>query len=246
MSKIDIYIPNKINFSNTQGVVFSMIGEFEEFDAEAMFQQQMDDITENILLDAPTNLSFDIIESVKVKDDVKWTLEEVVAGSSISNIFNAKIATSDVDVYFKTIESANLFAKLNKVEQQVAWNLVKQKDQLKMCAWVTLNNRKYNLIWGYKYKNIEDLISRFDIRACAMAYDPCWNKITLVQGALHDALDKRIVWQTTARNISVHRLIKYSKKGFTIDKYQKVIFAELLKEKFNMELELNTGYGETI
>ena len=246
MSDIRIKCTGEIDFSNPGLSKMAISGAFPQYSEEATFNQQVDDIAESVLLDTFIQVNFNTLDPVRSKPDVKWMMDELVAGSAVSQLFNSSIPTEDVDVYFKSIDDAMLFAKLNKVDQQVKWNLAKQKDQLNVCAWVTLNNRKYNLIWGIKYNNVKELISRFDIRACAMAYDPCWDKIIMVQDALQDAMEQRIVWQTTTRHMSVHRLIKYSKKGFKIDPYQRVMFAELLKTKHNTDLELATGYGEPI
>lgn len=244
MSDIQIKYIRKINFSKPGLSNMIVQGVFPKYNEEDTFKQQTNDIAESILLNAPIKVDFNILDSVRSEPNIKWMMDELVAGSSVSQLFNSAIYSDDVDVYFKSINDAILFAKLNKVDQQVQWNLA--KDQLNICAWVTLNNRKYNLIWGIKYNDAKDLISRFDIRACAMAYDPYWNKITMVRGSLQDAIEQRIVWQPTAEHISIHRLIKYHEKGFTIDAYQRVMFAELLKTKYNTDLELSTGYGESI
>jgi len=244
MSDIQIRCTGEIDFSKPGLSKMAIHSAFPQYNEEATFQRQSDELAENVLLDAPIKVNFNTLNPVKSKPNIKWMMDELVAGSSVSQLFNSSIPAEDVDIYFKSIDDAMLFAKLNKVDRQVKWNLAKQKDQLNVCAWVTLNCRKYNLIWGIEYKDVKELISRFDIRACAMVYDPCWDRITMVEDSLQDAIEQRIVWQTTTRHMSVHRLIKYSKKGFKIDPHQRVMFTELLKTKHNTDLELSTGYGE--
>ena len=114
-----------------------------------------------------------------------------------------------------------------------------------MCWNITFGNVRYNVIFGIDFNNAHDLLAGFDIRACAMSFDPSDGTFSAVSGAILDAWHKRVVFQIGSRVVSVNRLLKYTKtKNFTIDKYQRVIFAELIKfGKHSSDLELNTGYG---
>jgi hypothetical protein len=134
----------------------------------------------------------------------------------------------DVDIYFHTEEDAMAFMLYNNKKIKVA----SEKH-----LHTTTNE---NLIWGYLYKEATDLISGFDFRCCAGAYDPTSQHIVTVKGMMEDVRNERLVVQTGARCTSLRRLIKYVHyKGFHIDHYQMAIFVELVRKlDFNRDMEL--------
>jgi len=211
---------------------------------EKTYNEQIDYLADSILLDHKPQPKFN---SAELKIDLHLKLinkGEVISGSSVMRIVNTAVTADDIDIYFHSIDDAMEFAKINGVEQQVKWHLAYKPEVLNTCSWITVNGCKYNLIWGIKYNNMEDLLTGFDIRACAMGIDLNNHIFTAVDGALGDTELKRIVWQPTAQVVSVWRMLKYLAKGFTMDKYQRVMFAELIKHgAYRADLELNTGYA---
>jgi hypothetical protein len=160
---------------------------------------------------------------------------ELVAGSFISSRFG-RTYPNDIDIYFHSIEHAQAWCRLNKATMGYMSGICGN-------AYKKGLGMHINLIVGIPFVEARDLLIGFDIRACAMAYDPVAKKIIAVEGAHEDCEQKRIVWQTTARSITVKRLIKYiTEKGFMVDSYQRAMFVELLKIKSNIEQELAGGY----
>ena len=213
---------------------------------EELYKKQLDALAERELLGAHYPLEFTSISNVDVGIDAELTGKEIIAGSSVAWFFNDNLKANDIDVYFKSMEEAKNFASKNKVGLQVRWNLAKQDpNALRTCAWVTIKNIKYNLIWGIKYKDMEELLSGFDIRACAVGYDIKNKKVHAVRGAIADIVNRRIVWQTSMRGTSLSRLIKYQNKGYSIDKYQLAILGEILRsDRYSPDKELVSHYSE--
>lgn len=204
---------------------------------EELFKKQMNEIHDYVLLKGCSSPEF-YNHKTNAVADIKWIGRgEVVAGSYLSRVINQTIQAADVDIYFHSKVDAEAFRILN--------NLASTMDDAKFCQMAHHRGIKLNLIWGIQYDNVRDLIGRFDIRACAIAYDPAASEITYVYGAIPDCQDKRITYQTDPRVVSIHRLLKYIGKGFTIDEYQRAILAELIKtDRHSQELELITGYAE--
>ena len=209
------------------------------------YKSQLDDIKDMILLGQPIVPNFiEFTNYSLIKQDVKtfnWLTSgksehsgEVIAGSYMSSQFNNKIVNNDVDIYFHSIEHAVLWCKINGVSMPAI--------QLNLCGKVLHKSRTVNLITGIPFTDARDLIAGFDIRACAIAYDPQVDKAIAVEGAIEDCESKRIIWQTGARNVTVRRLLKYLQKGFNIDGHQNAIFVELLKIRPNRDQELLGGY----
>jgi hypothetical protein len=220
--------------------------DIEEYDAKEYYEKQVNDIQNSILLnDKPVpvfdykNENLNFMSPVNTlrwldKSQHEWS-GEVIAGSYMCYYINRSIIHNDVDIYFHSKEHATLWCAINRFNPPTDFI----HD---LCAHVYRNSVTYNLIVGVPFKNTEDLISHFDIRACAIAYDPVKCKVTSIQGAIQDCINKRIVFQTEARSITVKRLVKYIEKGFKIDKYQRAMFVELLKMRSNRDEEFLEGY----
>ena len=243
MEKIESFIiPQKLQF--LQDHCIGIVADNGLHEPEKVYKEQMDLIAEAEILKFYRAPEINVISGVKPINNVIWG-NEIVAGSAVSRFINHRIVADDIDVYFKSIEDAKQWCKNNKLTQQIQWQLASNPGHLTRCAWVTKDSCKYNLIWGVEYKDIDDLISGFDMRVCAMAINMATEEMHMVSGAIQDAYTKRIVWQPSAKALSVHRLFKYAKKGFEIDKYQRLMFVDLIQGgKYNVDLELNTGYGE--
>jgi hypothetical protein len=210
------------------------------------YDYQLNEIQDMILLDQVQQPNFVEYPEFKLQlnaiSRLRWLTSglspmsgEVVAGSAISYMFNGEIKFNDIDIYFHSIEHANLWCKIN--------NIRIPEYQFGLCGSVWCpQNIHYNLIVGVPFNNIKDLIAGFDIRACAIGWDPIENKILAVEGAVEDCKSKRIVFQTGARCLTVRRLVKYLEKGFSIDHNQKAIFVELIKLKPNRDQEILGGY----
>jgi hypothetical protein len=230
--------------NNNSGPRIITHGFTESFDPQLLYQRQLDDLANReLLLDKPTYNFHKAIHFTQHKHDILTFIGrgEVIAGSTMCRLINTDIEAKDVDVYFHNEEDVLTFIEVNKSE-------LEKYSKAHGCGYAYFKRKglKYNLIWGIPYENAEDLISGFDIRACAIAYEPLGQKMgrfMAIEGALADCISKRIVYQTTARAISINRLLKYIKKGFNIDKYQRCILAELIKSGHHSpEIEINTGY----
>lgn len=211
------------------------------------YEYQLNEIHDFILLGQVQYPNFIELQTMSSKlsalSELKWLTSglsemngEVVAGSFMSSIFNAQVKCNDMDIYFHSVEHANLWCKINGIHiPEYKWGL---------CGVVFRPGRiPYNLIIGVPFYNTKDLIAGFDIRSCAIAWNPREDKITYVEGAVEDCMHKRIVFQTGARSVTVRRLVKYLGKGFGIDHHQKAIFVELIKLKPNRDQEILGGYG---
>jgi hypothetical protein len=164
---------------------------------------------------------------------------ELVAGSFMCNYTaNAEIPNKDIDIYFKCKADVETFMGANRV-----WSMTHND----IANIVLYGGVMYNLIHGVHYDDPEDLISHFDIRACSIALDPCTNTVYNVEGALSDCARKRIIFNPVPHNTTIARLVKYAQKGFDIDPYQRLFFAELIRsEKYNYDLEISTGYRAVV
>lgn len=216
---------------------------------ELLYKKQMDDITNNLLLE--DNGDVLIHEGVGgAKLSIKgMNMGEVIAGSALTHCVNSAIDAQDVDIYFHSKEDALKWSTYHHtrvfIDKSAYPRNPPEITDSEFCANTEMYGIRFNLIWGLTYTDAKSLIAGFDIRACAIAYDPNTDKAYHVHGALQDCFNKHIIFQTNARVVSVARLIKYINKGLTIDKYQRSIFAELIKSgKHDRLLELITGYGE--
>ena len=205
------------------------------------YEKQLDEIQNYILLNDKPEFEFEIVDA-NLEYGLHWLKNssdkmkgEIIAGSFMCNYFNGSVEYNDIDIYFHSKEHAISWCKINDIILPISF-------VHSLCATVYKNFKKYNLIIGIPFENAQDLISKFDIRACAIAYDPLNCKIINVKGAVGDCINKRIVFQTQAKAITVKRLVKYIEKGFSIHPYQRVIFVELLKTKSNIDQELLGGY----
>lgn len=216
-------------------------------DQADLFNYQMNGIANSVILGDFHETCKTYTKQVDSSTDFKFiNVGEVIAGSSICNILNNHIEANDIDIYVHSIDDAIKLLDINNVTHDLKGKLV-DLTECKVCFTVVWRGIKINLIWGVKYKDAEDLISRFDIRACSMAFDPNSSIFTVLAGALEDSINMDIHFNLNPRSISVARLLKYISKGFKIDKYQRVVFAELIRtgHHFN-DLELTTGYGGTL
>ena len=175
------------------------------------------------------------------EDKLKWPNKgEFLSGSFVSRCVTksihgyASFEAEDVDIYFHCKEDALEFIRLNGM---TGFNM-----DSPICGYGSHNDIKYNLIWGIEYKNAKHLISRFDIRACAMAICPTDKLLFVVRGAIDDCQQNKITFNPVPRGVSVRRLIKYVEKGFQIDPHQRLFFAELVRsDLYSTELELITA-----
>lgn len=209
------------------------------------YRRQVDDIKDGILLGQTTMpnfiefTNFSIIQQELgkfnwLKSGLSEHHGEVVAGSYLSSLFNKDISHNDVDIYFHSVQHAELWCKINGVAvPSIAHGL---------CGRTHKNGKVINLITGIEFSNAKNLIAGFDIRACAIAFDPQVDTAYAVEGAVDDCHNKRVVWQVGARSVTVRRLLKYVEKGFSIDNHQKAIFVELVKIRSNRDQELLGGY----
>jgi hypothetical protein len=211
---------------------------------EARYNWQMDRRASSILIGDD-----DDVMKVRVykhstsvlQTDFNWIQSgELIAGSFMSGIVhNTSITHGDVDIYFKSKTDADLFCTANPK--------LKQMYKGDVAAQLADNNTVINLIFGVSFDSPEELISRFDIRACSIALDPNTNTTYALKGAAGDCAMKRIVFNPNPHNTTVARLVKYVEKGFVIDAYQRLFFAELLKgTQYRPDLELTTGYRAVV
>ena len=166
---------------------------------------------------------------------------ELISGSFMSRTLlraaygNTNLVAEDVDIYFKCKDDAVEFLRLN--------NMFSFDLESDVCGYGSANGIKYNLIWGIEYTSPENLVGRFDIRACAIAFCPNTQTVWAVRGAIDDANAQKIVFNPVPRGVSVRRLVKYVEKGFQIDPHQRLFFAELIRsDLYSSTLELITGY----
>lgn len=177
---------------------------------------------------------------IELPAKVVWLNQgEIIAGSAMSHAVNSAVTPEDIDIYFHSYEDVTVF-----LSQNTNITIPKPLNENSICGNVYLGGAKLNLIWGIPYENSSDLISRFDIKACSIAYDPNAKKVFWISGAMKDCRDKKITMNLNPRSVSVQRILKYVAKGFGISNYQRSVFAELVKLGFHShELELTTGYG---
>lgn len=214
---------------------------------KAHYERQLDIFFNSLLLNDNTISTKILTYSVLLEPEEEAKLSkliwpnngELVSGSfvmeALRNIFgwSDKIEYDDIDIYFKSKEHAEEFAKLN--------NFTISNLEHPMCSYVTGNEQLYNLIWGVNYTDAEDLLSKFDIRACSVAFCPNQVKFYTLEDSLLDIETKNIVFNPVPRAISLNRLIKYIRKGFKINPYQRLFFVELLKSHiYSADLELQT------
>jgi hypothetical protein len=167
--------------------------------------------------------------------------DALISGSFVmhhvaKHIGHIDLMFDDIDIYFKNKDDAKEFLTLNGVHPTHFSGF-----DGPMCSYGYMEGHKMNLIYGVEYDNPAHLIERFDIRACSMAIDPNTMTLYTVKGAIEDATQKNITFNPVPRGVSVRRLTKYIKKGFSIDGYQSVYFVELCRSDiYSQELELMT------
>lgn len=213
-----------------------------EYSSHEHYQAQMDDIQDAILLgSAPKNFSFISITEkeegfpkMDVLDLLKFVGGEIISGSYMCNTYNDSIVAKDIDIYFKDEDHIKRWCEAN--------SLTVPPTSYKLCSYLTFENREINLIYGVPFVNVVDLISGFDIRACTVSYNVDDKTVYAARQAIQDCYSKRIVFQTTCRNVTVRRLVKYLYKGMTLDLYQMAIFNELIRLKPNRDQELTGSY----
>lgn len=235
---------------NGQGIKLNIelrpVGDDFESD-EKRYEWQMD-IRANYLLvgDVNANITVDVQANKEqaVVSTIHWLGRgEIIAGSFLCNLpaiapYADPIDFNDVDIYFKSKKDVLAFMDRNKDMYMSDYNTDSN------IAWKTIKDgTHFNLIFGIAYKDPADLISRFDIRACSIAYDPATNEIYSVRGSLADCVMRRLIYNPIPHNTTIARLLKYTKKGFDIDPYQRIFLSELIKSKsYDPEIEISTGY----
>lgn len=232
---------NVHKFWKTTPKFFLQLDNYSLKKGEELFKVQMDHLANALLVD-DYNPLVNIKSCVVTTDfDIKFPAGALLSGSFIAHmasyhLSSAPIKYDDIDVYFKKKEDAIDFIQMNQ-------GRVSSFDlQNPMCSYGYLDDEtKINLIYGVPYADPGDLISRFDIRACSMAFDPNTKTLYCVEGALEDATQKHICFNAVPRGCSIRRLTKYIQKGFQIDGHQALFFAELVKTPiYSPQLELVT------
>lgn len=185
-----------------------------------------------------------------LQSSIKWPNRgELIAGSFMCNVVDnaPSVGYEDVDIYFKGRDEVVNFLNMNpRMAQTSSIATAKVAIRAVLHGPPGVSNQECNLIFGVDYSSPADLITRFDIRACSIALDPGSNTVHYVVGAADDVIMQRIVYNPVPHNTTVARLVKYTKKGFEIDPYQRVFLAELLSsDNYNPELEISTGYRGT-
>lgn len=202
--------------------------------ANAMF---IDDYFSNMKV-----IAYPILNNGNPTPNLRWLDKgEPVSGSFITNttskILNLKeeIEYNDIDIYFRSKEDVIEFTKLNNID------LPEDQRQNQMCFYVTGNNHRYNLIYGVNFLTVEDLISKFDVRACSVAFCPNKNEFYALDGTVEDTYAKKIVFNPLPRTTTISRLIKYVNKGFYISAHQRAFMAQPIRtNNYLIDLELNT------
>lgn len=212
---------------------------------EALYKFQTNALANSILIKDDSPVINVIQQRGNAQTKLKWINKgEVLSGSfaTVSAIegmmkSNAPFAAADIDIYFHSKEDVKEFMVLNNIG---LYGL----DTSKICHYVATPVGKLNMIYGIPYSGPDELISKFDIRACSVAYDPNTDTLYEVEGAIHDGLRKEIIFNPVPRGCSVNRLVKYIQKGFQIDKHQRLFFSELVRSDiYSPELEITTGYS---
>lgn len=214
---------------------------------EKRYEWQMSLRSNYLLLGDDKNfqIPIDVITSPYkiVHSNVIWLNRgELIAGSFMCNVAaGADVQHTDIDIYFKSKADADQFVQINRVH--VFPHQFTHQYASTIASKGAFDNQYFNLIYGVEYSDAKDLITRFDIRACSIAYDPQFNMVYAVRGALFDAVQKRIVFNPIPHNTTVARVVKYAQKGFDMEAYQRLFFAELIRsDMYNPDLELSTGY----
>ena len=226
-------------------IPYARHGTRDDFETdEKRYEWQMS-IRANYLLlgDSRVSVPVDIIKPTTpiLSTNIRWiNREELIAGSFMSMAVQGSLVTKaeDVDIYFKSRDDVTTFLRLNP-----NLKMSSQNDVLVNAHTLGGHSVEFNLIFGVAYEDPADLITHFDIRACSIALDPSKNTVHSVAGSLPDCCMRRIVDNPVPHNTTVARLVKYIKKGFDIDPYQRLFLAELIKsDQYNSDLELSTGY----
>lgn len=212
---------------------------------EAYYRWQCDCLASAILIkDFSPNLEIELLPT-SLQTSFKWINRgEVIAGSYVSSriaaaLYLVEVESNDIDIYFHSKQNALDFIHLNGIHI----NAESLQDDDICIKYSAFQGPVVNIIWGIEFKDKKHLISRFDIRACAAVYDPNDGSIYAVKGACDDIREKKIVFNPVPRATSIRRLVKYIEKGFSISRYQRLFFAQLIKSDiYSCDLELTTGY----
>jgi hypothetical protein len=211
------------------------------FYGKPLFDEQISKFTSYLLLKDSDCVEVYSLNATMSTDNLYWPNKgELISGSFVAAsikklIHSDTFPVNDIDIYFKSKEDAVEFTHIN--------NMSAIHTAHCMCISIMHNSCKLNLIWGVEYSSPKNLISRFDIRACSVAYDPNYKQLYIVKGAIHDIYRRMIIFNPTPRTVTICRLAKYLSKGFVCEKYQRLFFSELVRsDLYNPELELTTGY----
>jgi len=206
-----------------------------------LYDQQISHLANALIInDYDPNIE---VKSVKISaaSALLFPKDSLVSGSFVTNLVAKQIAGvnipyDDIDIYFKSKEDAQLFLTMNNTDPRFFSDFSNP-----MCSYGFINGDKFNLIYGVGYSSPENLISRFDIRACSMAIDINTSTLYAVKHSVMDATKLKIVFNPVPRSVTIRRLTKYIDKEFKIDPYQSVFFVELLRSHlYSAELELMT------
>jgi hypothetical protein len=162
-----------------------------------------------------------------------------IAGGSVLRWFqNLPITGHDIDVFCaSTVQYENLLTNITHISQsnrnptsRLVLNTLFQSDNavtFKLIVLTPLNEDKdtsffnfdntgieykIQIIKKYMPRNLDELMSKFDISVCRMATD-C-KKFHVTPEALRDLKDKKLVFPQGLKPDSLKRLIKYYSYGF--------------------------------
>ncbi len=213
---------------------------------EAMYKEQTSALASALLIgDITQSMDIDTYP-LNATYNLKFPQGALICGSFAARIisdamFSPPLVVGDIDIYFKSRSDAEDFIKLNDTLVSVDVEGFKTNN---MCVYGLFSpgKEKINLIYGVEYTDVNDLLSRFDIRACSCALDPNKNTIHTVRGAVRDIRRREMVFNPVPRAVSLRRYAKYVAKGFTASPHQNLFFAELLRSPiYSQELELMTN-----
>jgi len=214
------------------------------YNAEVVFKNVMGQIASGILLQDDSWCDVHEFEVVSYNSSSVFFPKkgEIIAGSAVSSTWS-NLSPSDMDVYFNTYDQIVEFVRANEGRNLLDTEI--QALNKSKNVHISFGRTVINAIL-YDFKSEIDIISKFDIRASSMAFNPQTSKLFTINSAIEDAMARRIVFNPFPNRTSLCRLLKYIQKGYEIDRYQMAVFTELIKNPtiHNATVELTTGqYG---
>jgi len=148
----------------------------------------------------------------------------ILAGGALRTIFKDDSKIVDFDLFFKDgLTPAKVSLQLEDLEFKNVFTC--PKGELKTFK---RDDIKVQLITKTYYRDMEHVISTFDINACCIAYDG--TKIVTTRNAIRDIFRKSITLNNVEYpNATFRRILKYKDKGYkvtnkAIDRFVDVIY----------------------